>query len=178
MHTLDNILDKRFVDELYYDLLKSPWYVDNIAGRYTFPYGEKGTHVLMGNDIYLRENNYTAKTTPLTSKFISLFEHLCKSFNVDLYLKQISANLQFHGSDGTFHCDGNSDHQVFILMLCNEDLPKSPGGQFINKTQNKKVSFKHGRVFTFNAAEIHRADAFNKPYIPRISVKFCGEIVR
>jgi len=177
MKISDDLLDKRFVDELYYDLLNSPWYANNIANRTSFPYGEKGTHLLMSNDIYLRQNNYTAHTSNLTPKFISLFEHLCKCFDVNLYLKQICANLQFYGQDGTFHCDGNSKHLVFILMLCNENLPNNPSGEFINKDQNKKVSFKHGRVFMFNAAELHRANAFNKKYIPRITVKFCGEII-
>ncbi|SVC81619.1 uncharacterized protein METZ01_LOCUS334473, partial [marine metagenome] len=35
MEVLDDFLDKRFSDELYFDLLNGPWYASNIANRYT-----------------------------------------------------------------------------------------------------------------------------------------------
>ena len=108
-------------------------------------------------------------------KFIDLFEHLCNIFNINLKLKDISANLQFFGQDGTFHTDGNAKETVFILMLCNKTLAPDIGGNFINQDTNADISFKHGRVITFKANNKHKGLAFNKPYIPRISIKFVGE---
>ena len=64
---------------------------------------------------------------------------------------------------------------VFILMLCNKTLDPDIGGNFINQDTNEDISFKHGRVITFKANNKHKGLAFNKPYIPRISIKFVGE---
>tara|TARA_R100000963_G_C4585621_1_gene64804 strand:- start:78 stop:617 length:540 start_codon:yes stop_codon:yes gene_type:complete len=172
MKYYDEILDKRFADELYRDLLTGPWFANNTANRKTFPYKEKGSHLLMGTNIYTRENDYITRTSNLAPTFIGLFEHLCKYFNLNLYLIQISANLQFFGSDGTFHRDGEDNEQVFMLFLCNEILDKKIGGQFINETRDSSVDFRHGRIIEFKASDSHKGLAFNKPYIPRISVRF------
>ena len=63
----------------------------------------------------------------------------------------------------------------FILLLCNEIFDNDIGGEFINQTVGKTVKFRHGRIMNFEATDIHRGLSFNKPHIPRISVKFLGE---
>tara|TARA_R100000773_G_C4219406_1_gene118001 strand:- start:2399 stop:2932 length:534 start_codon:yes stop_codon:yes gene_type:complete len=174
----DNILDKRFADELYWLLLNTPWHARNIANRNTYPYGDEGSHLFLGKQIFWKENEYDIYSEVNKQdmfKFINLFEHLCNTFNVNLKLKDISVNLQFFGQDGTFHTDGDEKETVFILMLCNKNLDQNIGGNFINQDTKEDISFKHGRVITFRANNKHKGLAFNKPYIPRISVKFVGE---
>ena len=173
----DDILDKRFSDELYSDLLKCPWYADNIANRHTFPYGEKGTHLLLGTTILNLTYPIFKKDVEenIVKKFLGLFEHLCQRFNKRLRLKAIDANLQFKGLDGSFHVDGADNEEAFILLLCNEILDKESGGQFINETQDSIVDFKHGRIIEFKASDSHKGLAFNTPYVPRISVKFYAQ---
>ena len=180
MKYYDDILDKRFADELYSDLLKCPWYAQNIANRHTFPYGEKGTHLLLGITILNLTYTVFRKDVEdrIVEKFLSLFEHLCKRFNKRLQLKAIDANLQFKGLDGSFHVDGADNEEVFILLLCNEILDKESGGQFINETHNSSVDFRHGRIIEFKASDSHKGLAFNTPYLPRISVKFCAQKIK
>tara|TARA_B100000470_G_scaffold136970_1_gene106143 strand:+ start:1124 stop:1669 length:546 start_codon:yes stop_codon:yes gene_type:complete len=175
---LDDILDKRFSDEIYFDLLNGPWYANNMANRYTYPYGEKGSHLLLGTTIYRPLSEYFSDTNlerKISVKFINIFNHLCFKLNKKLSLKSIDANLQFYGQDGTFHADGDQEDEVFILLLCNEIFDNDIGGEFINQTVGKTVKFRHGRIMNFEATDIHRGLSFNKPHIPRISVKFLGE---
>ena len=95
--------------------------------------------------------------------------------NLKLKLIEISSNLQFKDMNGSTHTDGNSKQVAFILMLCEQDLPKNIGGEFIYKPDNKKVSFKHGRIIQFPADSLHAGMSFNKPNYPRISIKYVGE---
>lgn len=174
----DNILDKRFADELYWLLLNTPWHARNIANRNTYPYGDEGTHLFLGKQIFYIENKYNIYSDINKIdmfKFIDLFEHLCIIFNTKLNLKDISVNLQFYGQDGSFHKDGEETQDVFILMLCNRNLDSDIGGNFINQNTNEDIPFKHGRVIFLNANDNHKGLAFNKPHIPRISVKFVGD---
>lgn len=178
MEVLDDFLDKRFSDELYFDLLNGPWYASNIANRYTYPYGEKGSHLLLGNIIWNPLNEYFSDTNlelDISFKFINTFNRLCSKLNKKLILKSIRGNLQFYGQDGTFHVDGGDDYEVFILLLHNGILDSDIGGEFINQTIDQTVKFRHGRIINFKATDTHRALSFNKPYIPRISVQFLGQ---
>ena len=173
----DDIFDKRFIDELYQLLINGTWKATNSANNYTWPYGEKGTHVLLGETIFIPLNKYqqrSSKTLEEQKIFLDTFDHLCKVFNDKLRLDEISTNLQFCGMDGSVHVDGLKNQIVYILMLSNNDLPNDIGGEFINTSTNSKFNFKHGRVIKLNAADKHQGLAFNKPNIPRISVKFMG----
>ena len=49
MKIFDDIFDKRFLDEFTNKLRYANWYPTNISNRTTWPYGEKGTHRLLGD---------------------------------------------------------------------------------------------------------------------------------
>jgi hypothetical protein len=90
-------------------------------------------------------------------------------------LMEISTNLQFKHMDGTLHNDGTKEQSVFILMLSNNNIVEDIGGEFFHQPTNTSVSFEHGKLIEQNGVDLHRGFAFNKPFIPRMSVKFVGE---
>ena len=78
--------------------------------------------------------------------------------------------------DGTPHIDGGPDDYAYILLMCNEKLPKNIGGEFIHLPSKTKVPFESGRLIEIAANDLHRADAFDKPYFARMSIKWVGQI--
>ena len=54
MNYHDNLFDKKFLDELSYKLINSAWYANNAANRKSFPKGEYGSHLLLGQLIFKR----------------------------------------------------------------------------------------------------------------------------
>ena len=92
-----------------------------------------------------------------------------------MMLNQISANLQFCNMDGSYHIDGEGDDCVFILMLANEHVDEDIGGDFFHKTTETNVPFKYGRLIEQNGLDVHKASAFNKPNIARMSIKWVGK---
>ena len=89
-------------------------------------------------------------------------------------LQDIHGNLQFKGMDGTFHRDGGGNQTVFIMMLAYHDIEENMGGEFYHEPSGEKIPFKQGRIMEMTASDLHRADAFNVPHIPRFSIKFTG----
>ena len=169
----DNIFDKKWVDDLaFYLSTNVSWYADNIAGRQSWPYGQIGQHRIMGRMLY-KYNNWKDIVLYKREKFLELteaFEHLAPNIE----LKEIFANLQFKGMDGSFHKDGDDNYKVFILMLTCVDMNNDyPGGEFIVK-DGEIEPFKQGRIIEFYGNVLHKAMAFNQPYVPRFSMKFGG----
>ena len=112
----------------------------------------------------------------LCQNLINAFDHIRRISDMNMQLMEITGNLQFKDMDGSFHRDGFENQRAFILMLNNEQLPKNIGGAFIHKPTNKKVPFEAGRLIEIAANDLHRADAFNKPYFARMSIKWVGQI--
>ena len=179
MKIFDDVFDKKFLDDLSYRLMNSAWFANNTANSKTWPYGNKGTHLLLGELYYLRVNDDVIKMSKtaedLSHSLKDSFYHLQKISNTKLKLIEIFANLQFKDMNGTNHIDGKNDETVFILMLSNEIIDEDIGGEFIHEDTKKIVKYKYGRVIQFNANEIHRAMAFNKPNIARLSIKWVGK---
>jgi hypothetical protein len=176
----DNFLDKRFVNELCHDLqFNLPWYSNNIANRNTYPYEESGSHILLGNFIYGLDGKHNGKYNLIDSKnpfllsMIDLFEFFLIKLNEKGTLVTIAANLQFKDMDGTWHVDGNMNKTSLILLLAPE-YEKGWDGSFWYKNNNKdkKIDFKSGRLIKLQSDILHKANAFNKKYKPRFSIKF------
>ena len=175
----DNKFDKFWLSELNHVLLnKEGWKANNVANRTTWPHKTLGTHRLLGMIHFRRgDENFIqyGVNKSLSKTLIDSFTHILNFSNLKLKLIEISSNLQFKDMNGSTHTDGNSKQVAFILMLCEQDLPKNIGGEFIYKPDNKKVSFKHGRIIQFPADSLHAGMSFNKPNYPRISIKYVGE---
>lgn len=176
----DNIFDQKWIVEISSQLLKEGWTANNVANRNTFPYQESGTHRLLGKTFFLRQSHdniiYDHTNMNLCQNLINAFDHIRRISDRNMQLMEITGNLQFKDMDGSFHRDGFENQKAFILMLNNEQLPKNIGGAFIHKPTNKKISFQAGRLIEIAANDLHRADAFNKPYFARMSIKWVGQI--
>ena len=175
-----NIFDKKWLDDLAYDLIKQPWFASNIANRKTWPYGDKGTHLLFGTTYFIRQNdniiNYAYNNLDLSHALINSFSAIQQRVRRKMKLKEILANLQFQGMDGPLHADGgNENDSIFILMLSNENITEDIGGEFFHQPTNTFVNFEHGKLIEQSGADLHRGFAFKKPYVPRMSIKYVGE---
>jgi len=178
MTVFDDIFDRRYLVELAHKLSKEPWYPNNIANRYTWPYGDKGAHKLLGSIYFDRKDldiiEYSSNLS-LSYELIDIYYKIIERAHRKLMLKEIKTNLQFMGMDGANHCDSTLENEVgYILMLSDEDIEPDEGGQFINETLNETVEFKQGRVIEFNPFDEHRGLAFNTPHKCRFSIKFLG----
>ena len=172
----DGLFDKYWVDTLSHILLQEEsWHVKNIANRYSFPSGTHGSHRLIGMRIHTKEFAHPNKD--LYEGCIEAFNSFNKNIGSNCELDNIHINLQFTGMDGTFHTDGGDNQFSFILMLLNDVLDENIGGEFIHKPSGQSISFKHGRLIQITASDEHKALAFTKPHIPRITVKFVGTIL-
>lgn len=173
----DDIFDKKYLDEIASELIKAPWYAQNVANRNSWPYQERGSHRLLGDYFFHRlsedDIRYNSNRN-LSNNFINAFKAINQRLNKDLRLMECDTNLQFKGMDGSFHTDGRDDQIAYILMLSNE-IVEDIGGEFINQTMNVTVPYKYGRVIAITASDKHRANAFTQPHIARISVKWLGE---
>ena len=173
-----NIFDKKWLDDLAYELIKEPWYAQNIANRKTWPYGDKGTHLILGNTYFYKENeNFIEynKNLNLSYNLINSFSAIENTVKRKMNLKSINANLQFKDMDGTLHVDGNENQSIFILMLSNENIVENIGGEFYHQPTDTFVNFEQGKLIEQNGRDLHKGLAFKKPYVARMSVKFVGE---
>ena len=173
----DNVFDKFWLDQISDTLINQRWKCNNVANRETWPYGNKGSHMIMGNVYFKRINNneiYYDENLELTKTFINAFDAI-QNKSQKMILNQISANLQFCNMDGSYHIDGEGDDCVFILMLANEHVDEDIGGDFFHKTTETNVPFKYGRLIEQNGLDVHKASAFNKPNIARMSIKWVGK---
>ena len=174
----ENVFDNSWIASLSSNLVKQGWFADNIANRKTWPYKESGSHRLLGATFFYRhnENNITYNTNKeLSLSLVDAFFHIQKVVKKNIFLKEISANLQFKGMDGTPHIDGGPDDYAYILLLCNEKLPKNIGGEFIHLPSKRKVPFESGKLIEINAVDKHHALSFNKPHYARMSIKWMGQ---
>ena len=183
----DNIFDKIFLlEEARWLLERCNWRVDNVAHRYTKPYGIEGEHRLMGTTIY---NNFRGSAerywehiykkdrkngcTEL-EQFVGMYKTIQSVSKNKCMLQAIEGNLQFQGMPGSFHKDGNENQIAFIMMIAYHDIQENMGGEFFHEPSGERIPFKQGRIIEFGANDTHRADPFNVPNIPRFSIKWIG----
>ena len=180
----DDIFDKLFLNELSVWLMSDcNWKVDNVANRYSQPYGIEGSHRLLGATIYSNttgsaerywEHMYKTDFKEKLQQFCHMYEGIQGYSKSKCMLQGIDGNLQFKDMNGTFHKDGDENQTVFIMMLAYHDIDDNMGGEFYHELSGEKIPFKQGRVIEMTASDSHRADAFNIPHIPRFSIKFTG----
>ena len=176
----DNLFDQKWVTWLASQLVTSEsWTTSNVANRKTWPHRETGSHRLFGTLYFERKNEdviYYGGGQGVRNELVAAFDFLRISLKLNLLLTEICSNLQFMGMDGTTHNDGKENEVSFILMLCNEDLPKNIGGEFYHQPTHKKYPFKNGRLIQITASDPHFAYAFKKPHLARVSIKFVGTL--
>tara|TARA_Y100000816_G_C25853693_1_gene445861 strand:+ start:99 stop:653 length:555 start_codon:yes stop_codon:yes gene_type:complete len=183
MKIYDDIFDKRFLDEFTNKLRYTNWYATNIANRSTWPYGEKGTHRLLGDVLFARINvdkiQYS-KDKDLSFETIDMFYAIRKTVQRKMVLQQIATNLQFMGMDGTNHIDTlnpDTEEYSYVLMLSDDHVSGEEGGEFINETVGQTVPYRYGRTIEFKTSDKHRGLAFKTPHKARYSVKFVGKVI-
>jgi|TARA_B110000285_G_scaffold204000_1_gene240609 hypothetical protein len=173
----DNIFDKKWCDEVTDALLNGPWYANNVANARSWPYGETGTHRLMGDCFFHRHADnhirYNESNKQLGESLINSFGRIIESTH-PMKLEEIYTNLQFVGMDGTEHRDGAPNQTAFILMLSNEHHSENIGGGFYHAPTDTTVDYKYGRVVEITASDSHKGMAFDIPHVTRMSVKYLG----
>ena len=180
MQFLDNVFDKKCSDEVAHELKDIAWKPGNVANRVSWPYGYRGSHLLLGANFFrIIDSNKIIynQDIELSFKLIDAFNVIADSFNRNISLREISANLQFKEMNGSLHTDGNQNQFAYIYMLANDYLPSDVGGEFYNDTTKESVPFVHGRLIEIQANDLHCGKAFNVSRLGRYSIKFLGEIV-
>ena len=174
----EDVFDKKWIDDISFTLMGEPWFAGNVANRKTWPYGKKGTHLLLGNNHFLRMGDNKiqySQNIGLADTLVASFEAIEKKVKRKMKLMEISTNLQFKDMDGTLHTDGSANQSVFILMLANEYISEDMGGEFFHQPTNQYIKFGHGKLIEQNGEDLHLGLAFNKPYVARMSIKYVGE---
>ena len=97
MRVIDNVFDNRYLFELVDKLKKTAWYPDNIANVSTYPYGNVGSHVLLGSSFFFREDintiDYGADRN-FSLELIQTFYAIQRAAGRNLMLYEISGNMQ------------------------------------------------------------------------------------
>lgn len=185
----DDLLDDRFLLDLDEESNYYNWNLTNIANRYSFPHGNKGSHLIFGVNF---DVNYK-----VPENLTSLYKHLETYLLQDKFnLNHIQLNLQTMGLNGTAHYDGtNKDYTLMVFI--NYKWNKEWGGEFqllesifeedlnpnfldieslknSNHTETilKSIDYKPGRIILFPGDIAHRGLAPNKPYIFRKSLVY------
>jgi hypothetical protein len=177
----DNWFDKRFVcelsDRITHNLTDIKF--NNIANINTWPYGNKGSHMLMGCTIFKRESlNRTSVLHEQAPAFFNIFETIEKNLNIKYYLKDIAINIQHSGCNGTSHIDGMHEEQT-IMLMSNSEWDTKWGGQFqvLNNDESSVIEehdYVPGRLIIFPSHVPHRGlgPSEKYPYIYRHTVVF------
>ena len=178
---IDGKFDKRYLYNLFSVIEGIGYTADNVANRKTWPFGEKGTHRLMGTQIFNRRSvNRITELHPSSSNFFDLFEQIERILGKQYYLNHIDVNLQHSGNDGTLHKDTRSCTHT-IMFYPNPEWKKEWGGEFqIFSKDGKEVLEEYeyipGRIILFECNHPHRGLGPKKEYpdVYRYSIAFRG----
>lgn len=178
---IDGLFDDLFLHEKYQEILETPLVLTNVANRKTYPYGNEGTHRLMGRTIFRRTDlNRVDELVPNSSWYFDIFDAVQEKIQNDLYLQGIYINVQYYGCDGTTHSDASKKNDYTILVMSNPKWEEEWGGEFqLMKdfdTPIETYKYTPGRVVILPGAFPHRGLAPTKPYIYRTSIAYRVEI--
>ena len=178
---IDGLFDDLFLHEKYQEILETPLVLTNVANRKTYPYGNEGTHRLMGRTIFNRTGfNRVEELYPNSLWYFDMFDAIQEKIENDLYLQGIYINVQYYACDGTTHSDAAKDNDYTILVMSNPKWEKDWGGEFqlMKDFNNPLETYKYvpGRVIILPGAFPHRGLAPTKPYIYRSSIAYRVEI--
>ena len=180
-HVIDDLFDPQFLVKLESEILnKVPVYSTNIANRTSYPYGFKGSHRLLGADIFVREGHNRVDTLhPSAGIFFDAFEIIENNiFDCPIFLHRIDINLQCYGQDGAGHTDGSNDSEVTIMIMNNLQWKPEWGGQFqiVDEVNGNNVLEEHayipGRLLIFPGNHPHRGLAPLDRYAYRYTTVF------
>ena len=169
----DGVFDNRYIRELNDICDNLPSKPGNIANRKTFPYGDEGTHKIMGTSLYKKYSKYIFESTcPL--ELLRAFQHVADNVikqNLDLWA--IHSNLQAQSMDGTIHTDSSPNVMIFTTA----DWSKDWGGEFqlfdpITTELVETVEYVPGRIVFFDGVIPHRALGPTVPYVYRHSIVY------
>ena len=179
----DDIFDARYLHEFFDNVIAMAGYnITNIANRKTQPYGNTGSHRLLGKQIFARGNVNDIEDIDLDGyiKCMRMYNMIERVIGESLYLQNISVNIQPCGIDGTCHADSNYDDEFTILVMTNPEWKKEWGPasfQLLEEYDNNaRVIEEHeyvpGKVLLIPSIHPHRGLAPTKPYIYRSSIIF------
>tara|TARA_R110002020_G_scaffold317750_1_gene533429 strand:- start:94 stop:762 length:669 start_codon:yes stop_codon:yes gene_type:complete len=185
-YIIDDLFSVKILSEIEEALMNSHWSPCNIAHRHGYPDGvfQNGRERLMGTVYYhqdlnkVRQNKFLMngnrwgqidKMMEVNAFILSTMSTL---FDRKTLLKDLVANLQFHGMDGCFHTDGPSTQHVVIWMIGSK-----ADGDFIMKENEEHISYKNGRIISFPAPWEHRGSQPSVPHQPRFTVKTVIEYI-
>ena len=91
---IDGMFDEIYIHQLDAMIRDIPMCCNNIANRSTWPFGQEGSHRLMGEILFDRKslNNITILHSSVKN-FFELFEQIEKKLKTNFYLSQISLNV-------------------------------------------------------------------------------------
>jgi len=179
----DNVFDARFLHEFFDEVICPMGYnITNVANRRTQPYGNTGSHRLLGKMIFNRVNVNDIRDIDIENfrECMRIYEMIERVIGQSLYLLDISVNLQPYGIDGTCHADSEHDDEFTILVMTNPEWKKEWGPasfQLLEKyDNNSRVIEEHeyvpGRVLVIPSIHPHRGIAPTHPYVYRTSIVF------
>jgi len=182
----DDCFDDRFIIEIDEMTDRVSYTITNIANRYSFPYSTKGTHKLIGANLFTRKDEYNV-VNKCPNEILNIYKHtinkVLRSPNglpgVNVELSSISINAQSMGQDGTPHRDGvlNSKDRT-LMYFVNNKWDKKWGGPFQildpdTKEVLHEIDYVPGRLIYFDAGLLHRGLApKNVPYVYRKSIVY------
>jgi hypothetical protein len=163
--TIDDKFDDLFLHQFYDTVSNIPVCQDNVANRYSFPYGKKGTHTLQGQCIFARNgiNEVSVLWNPpeVAQDFFRILKHIETIMCTKYYLHRIDLNVQHKGADGCSHTDAENTEDLTIMMMTSPVWKPEWGGQFeIMNMQETEVAstidYVPGRVIVFPGIIPHR----------------------
>ena len=179
----DDIFDARYLHEFFDEVICPMGYnITNVANRRTQPYGNTGSHRLLGKMIFNRVNVNDIRDIDIENfrECMRIYEMIERVIGQSLYLLDISVNLQPYGIDRTCHADSEHDDEFTILVMTNPEWKKEWGPasfQLLEKyDNNSRVIEEHeyvpGRVLVIPSIHPHRGIAPTHPYVYRSSIVF------
>lgn len=175
---IDGVFDDIYIHQIDSMIRDIPVCSNNVANRSTFPFGQEGTHRLLGQVLFDRKSlNRISVLHESVAIFFDIFEMLEKKLNTKFYLSQISLNVQHTGCDGTTHRDSDNPNDYTIMIMTNSKWESHWGGQFqLTSADGKDVieehEYKPGRIIVIPSAHPHRGLGPTEKYVYRSTVVY------
>lgn len=151
-------------------------YPNNVANRTTWPYGNVGSHRLLGRVVFDRKTlNRITILHSTAQTFFDMFEQIESKMQRQFYLNQIQVNLQHTGCDGTTHIDSDNPNDLTIMVMTTPKWEKDWGGEFQLMSEDgvvEEYEYKPGRVLVIPSNHPHRGLGPTQEYIYRTTVVY------
>jgi len=178
---IDNTFDQQYLHNIIQVLNDQLEYkANNIANRTTWPFGDSGSHRMLGCRLFERKSlNRCTVLHDKAQPFFDMFERICTLVNHEYYLQEIFVNLQHSGCNGSSHIDSieGTNDELTIMVLPNPTWSQEHGGQFEILDKGRVIEshdYKPGRIIIFPAYVSHRGHgpSLEFPHLYRYSIVF------